>query len=113
MFFGRRKPGFSKEVELRPEDIEGEFSDRNDPARQDQNPKFEKKEMGDHAQDIIAGTNQSADEKEKVDLFEYMDSLPEEEDPFTPSENPMIADPYAEPVYARCSPITSASAPAA
>ena len=45
MLFGRRKPGFAKEVELRPEDISDEFSDRNDPARQDQNPKFEKKEM--------------------------------------------------------------------
>ena len=27
MLFGRRKPGFAKEVELRPEDIVGEFSD--------------------------------------------------------------------------------------
>ena len=34
-----------KSEELKPEDISDEFSDRNDPARQDQNPKFEKKEM--------------------------------------------------------------------
>ena len=97
MLFGRRKPGFAKEVELRPEDIVGEFSDRNDPARQDQNPKFEKNEMGDQAQKVIDGTAKSAAENEKVDLFEYMDSLPEEPDPFTPSENPMIEDPNAEP----------------
>ncbi len=94
MLFGRRKPGFAKEVELKPEDIVGEFSDRNDPARQDQNPKFEKNEMGDQAQKVIDGTVNST--SEKVDLFEYMDSLPEEPDPFTPSENPMIEDPNAE-----------------
>ena len=95
MLFGRRRPGFAKEVELRPEDIEGEFSDRNDPARQDQNPKFEKNDMAAQAQAVIDGTAKPTDEK--VDLFEYMDSLPEENDPFTPSENPMIEDPNAEP----------------
>ncbi len=97
MLFGRRKPGFAKEVELKPEDIVGEFSDRNDPARQDQNPKFEKGEMAEQAKKVIDGTAKPAEETEKVDLFEYMDSLPEEPDPFTPSENPMIADPNAEP----------------
>ena len=30
--FGRRKPGFSKEVELKPGEIPGEFSDALDPA---------------------------------------------------------------------------------
>ncbi len=95
MLFGRRKPGFAKEVELRPEDIEGEFSDRNDPARQDQNPKFEKEGMAQQAQAVIDGTAKTAEGK--VDLFDYMDSLPDEPDPFTPSENPMIADPNAEP----------------
>ena len=30
--FGRRKPGFSKEVELKPSEIPGEFSDALDPA---------------------------------------------------------------------------------
>lgn len=98
MLFGRRKPGFAKEVELRPEDIEGEFSDRNDPARQDQNPKFEKEGMAQQAKAVIDGTAKPADQQaEKVDLFEYMDSLPDEPDPFTPSENPMIEDPNAEP----------------
>ena len=95
MLFGRRKPGFAKEVELRPEDISNEFSDRNDPARQDLNPKIEKGDMAAQAQIVIDGAAKPAEEK--VDLFDYMDSLPEEPDPFTPSENPMIADPNAEP----------------
>ena len=95
MLFGRRKPGFAKEVELRPEDIVGEFSDLNDPARQDLNPKVEKGDMAAQAQAVIDGTAKTAEGK--IDLFDYMDSLPEEPDPFTPSENPMIADPNAEP----------------
>lgn len=95
MLFGRRKPGFAKEVELKPEDIVDEFSDRNDPARQDQNPKIEKAEMARRAQEVIDGS--AAGTEQKIDLFDYMDSLPEQEDPFTPSENPMIADPNAEP----------------
>ncbi len=99
MLFGRRKPGFSKEVELRPEDISDEFSDRNDPARQDANPKFEKAEMAAQAQAVMAGEAKPAqpDDKASVDVFDYMDSLPDVEDPFTPSENPMIEDPNAEP----------------
>ena len=101
MLFGRRKPGFAKEVELRPEDIVGEFSDLNDPARQDLNPKVEKGDMAAQAQAVIDG---AAKPDEKVDLFEYMDSLPDEPDPFTPSENPMIE--------ARCSLNLSVSAPA-
>ena len=42
--FGRRKPGFSKEVELKPEEIPGEFSDALDPAvnKDLDNPKAEK-----------------------------------------------------------------------
>lgn len=101
MLFGRRKPGFSKEVELKPEEISGEFSDMNDPARQDANPKTEKKEMGDRAQAVIDGTAVSAAAQpeagaQKIDIFDYMDSLPEVEDPFTPSENPMIEDPNEE-----------------
>lgn len=97
MLFGRRKPGFAKEVELKPEDISGEFSDLNDPARQDANPKCEKGEMGERAQEVIDGTAQPTQEAEKVDLFDYMDSLPDQGDPFAPSENPMIEDPNAEP----------------
>lgn len=103
MLFGRRKPGFAKEVELKPEDISEEFSDRNDPARQDANPKTEKKDMGDRAQAVMDGTAVStaetaaaAQEEQKIDIFDYMDSLPEVEDPFTPSENPMIEDPNEE-----------------
>ena len=102
--FGRRKPGFAKEVVLKPEDISGEFSDRNDPARQDANPKDEKVDMAARAQAVIDGTavsaaeaapkadaapdlaEQAAQEGRTVDLFEYMDSLPDVEDPFPPSE---------------------------
>lgn len=100
--FGRRKPGFSKEVVLRPEDISDEFSDRNDPARQDLNPKVEKKEMSDRAQAVIEGKAVSSQEtvaqdgQEKVDLFDYMDSLPDVDDPFPPSEEPMVRDPEQE-----------------
>ena len=102
MLFGRRKPGFSKEVELKPEDISGEFSDRNDPARQDANPKFEKDEMAAAAQAVMDGKAAGAVVPSKdapVDVFDYMDSLPEVNDPFEPSENPMIEDPNAEPDY--------------
>ncbi|MBQ7886482.1 MAG: hypothetical protein IJ313_06260 [Clostridia bacterium] len=102
MLFGRRKPGFAKEVELKPEDISDEFSDRNDPARQDQNPKFEKKEMAAAANAVIEGTTQAAAQPSKdapVDVFDYMDSLPEVNDPFEPSEDPMIEDPTHGPDY--------------
>ena len=100
MLFGRRKPGFAKEVELKPEEISEEFSDLNDPARQDQNPKIEKKGMGEKAQSVIDGI--AADQPSKdapVDVFDYMDALPEVHDPFEPSEDPMIEDPNAGPDY--------------
>lgn len=101
--FGRRKPGFSKEVELRPEDITDEFSDRNDPAMvRNSSPKEEKAEYAARAQAVMDGTAVSASDAqkaaeggEKVDLFDYMDSLPEVEDPFPPSEDPMVPDPNA------------------
>ena len=85
--FGRRKPGFSKEVELRPEDITNEFSDKNDPAmNRDANPKEEKAEMAARAQAVMGAAEQTAgqaaDGEQKVDLFDYLDSLPEVEDPF-------------------------------
>jgi len=102
MLFGRRKPGFAKEVELKPEDISNEFSDRNDPARQDQNPKFEKEEMAAAAHAVIDGTAKPAVVPSKdapVDVFEYMDSLPDVPDPFEPSEDPMIEDPNLGPDY--------------
>lgn len=96
--FGRRKPGFSKEVELRPEDISDEFSDRNDPAMvRNDNPKNEKNEMAAQAEAVLSGASQAAEPPadlaqaaaargETVDLFEYLDSLPEVEDPFPSSE---------------------------
>ena len=73
--FGRRKPGFSKEVELKPSEIPGEFSDALDPAvkKELDNPKTEKREMQEAAESVIAVT-------EKPDIFDYMQSLPEVED---------------------------------
>lgn len=107
--FGRRKPGFSKEVELRPEDITDEFSDRNDPAIQrDDNPKQEKAEYAARAQAVMDGTavagaasapettQQDNHEGKTVDLFDYMDSLPEVEDPFPPSEPEPEPEPQPE-----------------
>ncbi len=95
MLFGRRKPGFAKEVELKPEDISGEFSDRNDPAMQrDSNPKFEKAEMAARAEAVMHGETPAAAPEatepagdEKVDLFDYMESLPEVEDIFAGTES--------------------------
>lgn len=62
--FGRRKPGFSKEVSMKPSEIPGEFSDALDPAmrREDAEP-------------AAAGQ----------DVFDYMQSLPDVNDPFPPS----------------------------
>lgn len=112
--FGRRKPGFSKEVELRPEDITDEFSDRNDPAMmRNSNPKEEKAEMAARAQAVMDGiasgetagaaasvnsdlAEKAAAEGRTVDLFDYMDSLPEVEDPFPPSEPEPEAEPEPE-----------------
>lgn len=106
--FGRRKPGFSKEVELKPEDISDEFSDRNDPAMaRNDNPKNEKNEMAAQAEAVLSGAAKAAQAPdapqdlaqaaaargETVDLFEYLDSLPEVADPFPPSE----PDPKPEP----------------
>ncbi len=107
--FGRRKPGFSKEVELRPEDISDEFSDRNDPAIQrDDNPKQEKAEYAARAQAVMDGmavgatasapeaAQQDDHEGKTVDLFDYMDSLPDVEDPFPPSEPEPEPEPQPE-----------------
>ena len=103
--FGRRKPGFSKEVELKPSEIPGEFSDALDPAmhRDAENPKIEKIDMQNEAAKIIA---QAADgqaeaeaapaEAEKPDLLSYMESLPDVEDPFPPFEPE--PEPLPEPV---------------
>ena len=78
--FGRRKPGFSKEVELKPSEIPGEFSDALDPAvnKALDNPKLEKQELQEAAQKVMDG-------QEKMDVFDYLQSLPEVEDPFQPS----------------------------
>ena len=79
--FGRRKPGFSKEVELKPSEIPGEFSDKLDPAvnKELDNPKLEKQEIQAQAEAVMNGENP------KQDIFEYMQSLPEVDDPFPPS----------------------------
>ncbi|MBQ9196621.1 MAG: hypothetical protein IJ157_05190 [Clostridia bacterium] len=92
--FGRRKPGFAKEVELRPSEIPGEFSDKNDPALND-NPKGEDKEAFAAAAQAVMGEVPAAAEAqaEKPELFAYMQSLPEVNDPYPPSE----AEPEAAP----------------
>lgn len=92
--FGRRKPGFSKEVELKPSEIPGEFSDALDPAlNKMDNPKAEKIEMQQRAAAVMAGAQEAADAADaqaapqgKIDLFDYMESLPDVEDPFPPME---------------------------
>ena len=81
--FGRRKPGFAKEVELKPSQIPGEFSDQLDPAVN---------KALDQAQET-EGENDGG----KVDIFDYMQSLPEVEDPFPPSSQAAEA-PTEEPV---------------
>lgn len=85
--FGRRKPGFSKEVELKPEEIPGEFSDALDPAvnKALENPKAKKMEMAARAAEVT-GVGQDVPAAEKPDLLDYLESLPEVEDPFPPSE---------------------------
>ncbi|MBR4711915.1 MAG: hypothetical protein IKP10_07755 [Clostridia bacterium] len=89
--FGRRKPGFSKEVELKPSEIPGEFSDALDPAvnRELDNPKLEKKELQEAAAAVIAGDA-------KPDIFDYMQSLPDVNDPFPPSAPEPEAPPEPE-----------------
>ena len=84
--FGRRKPGFSKEVELKPEEIPGEFSDALDPAvnKDLDNPKAEKLAYQHNAEHVING--EQASTAEKPDLLDYLESLPDVEDPFPPSE---------------------------
>jgi len=113
--FGRRKPGFSKEVELKPEDITDSFSDKNDPAMvRNSNPKEEKAELAARAQAVMDGAaapakesaaaheeaadlaQQAAAEGKTVDLFDYMDSLPEVNDPFPPSEPDPVPPPEPE-----------------
>ena len=93
--FGRRKPGFSKEVELKPSEIPGEFSDALDPAvnKELDNPKVEKRELQEQAARVMAGETAAAPTEktpetapEKQDIFDYMQSLPDVEDPFPPSE---------------------------
>ena len=71
--FGRRKPGFSKEVTLKPEEIPGEFSDALDPAM--------------HREEESAQPG--------PDVFDYLQSLPDVEDPFPPS--PPAAEEQPEP----------------
>ena len=67
------KPGFAKEVELKPSEITGEFSDALDPA-------VSKKP--ENARPLDAAQVQ---EDAKPDIFDYMQSLPEVHDPFPPS----------------------------
>lgn len=90
--FGRRKPGFSKEVMLKPSEIPGEFSDALDPAvnKALDNPKLEKAVMAAKAAEVTG--------EAKPDLMTYLESLPDVEDPFPPSEPAPEAEAPAEPV---------------
>ena len=85
--FGRRKPGFSKEVKLNPDEIPGEFSDALDPAvnRELDNPKAEKRILQESAEKVING-EKGAPDGDKPDILDYLESLPDVEDPFPPSE---------------------------
>ncbi len=98
--FGRRKPGFSKEVELKPSEIPGEFSDALDPAvnRELDNPKLEKREMQARAMEVAGEAEHRPAEApgQGQDLFEYMESLPEVEDPFEPFPPEEEAPPQPE-----------------
>lgn len=89
--FGRRKPGFSKEVELKTSEIPGEFSDALDPAvnRALDNPKIEKTAMAARAAEVMG--------EEKTDLMTYLESLPDVEDPFPPSEPEPESEEETEP----------------
>lgn len=86
--FGRRKPGFSREVELKPSEIPGEFSDALDPAvnKELDNPKLEKREIQAKALEVTGEEEKKPADAAQPgqDLFDYMESLPEVEDPFEP-----------------------------
>lgn len=88
--FGRRKPGFAKEVELKPSEIPGEFSDALDPAisKALDNPKLEKAQMAAQAADVLG--------EEKPELLDYLESLPDVADPFPPSESEPEPEPEPE-----------------
>ena len=100
--FGRRKPGFSKEVELKPSEIPDEFSDALDPAvnKELDNPKLEKREMQQQAIEALRETQPEAP-AEKPDIFDYMQSLPDVEDPFPPSAPAPEQPPEPEKTKAR------------
>ena len=92
--FGRRKPGFSKEVELKPDEIPAEFSDALDPAmnRSAVPPEPEKQEPPSAAEHAP----ETPETPEKPDLFDYLQSLPDVEDPFPPSGPESEAPPEPE-----------------
>lgn len=66
MLFGRRKKGFVKEVDEMELDLTGEFSDKNDPAV------LEKK--------ALDALEENEETDEKVDLFDFMKSIPDEDE---------------------------------
>ena len=72
--FGRRKPGFAKEVELKPSEMPGEFSDALDPA------------MHKAEETAEAAAQSAAPQEDKPDLLDFLQTLPEVNDPFPPSE---------------------------
>lgn len=98
--FGRRKPGFAKEEIMKPSEIPGEFSDALDPAmkQEDSNPKHrEKVEAAALADSVMNGEASAPAETPKQDMFEYMESLPDVNDPFPPMPPEEEAEPEPEP----------------
>lgn len=112
-FFGRRKPGFAKETELTEQELTDKINDANNHTfREEQTPNTEKRDWRAIASAVI-GLKQdesqqapaqeavspeeaamsraelvaaAADEGTRMDLFEYLDSLPDVEDPFPPMQ---------------------------
>ena len=82
--FGRRKPGFSKEVSMKPSEIPGEFSDALDPAM--------------HREEEAASAEAP---REGQDVFDYLQSLPDVEDPFPPSQPTPEVQPEPEKTKAQ------------
>lgn len=73
---------------MKPGEIPGEFSDALDPSvnRELDNPKLEKRELQAMAMNTVETAERKSvgEQRQGQDLFEYMESLPEVEDPFEP-----------------------------
>lgn len=98
--FGRRKPGFTREQIMKPSEIPDQFSDALDPAvntQLDTNPKHrEKVEYIEKTQQVLgadlpavsaeAASDPQDNTEAGTSLIDYMESLPDVDDPFPPFE---------------------------